>query len=285
MVRRSVLFSPGDSASKLRKAPTSGADVVVFDFEDGVAPERKPEARETVSELLADPAFDPDCEVWIRVNPDPETAGADLDALDSLDAVDARAPDAVALPKVEATSDVDTIVELLAGRGLDCPLIAIVETATGVLSARDIGGADPVDALCFGAEDYAADVGAGRTEEGTEVLYAREHVVAAAAAAGVDAIDTIFSDFEDEAGLRADARFARQLGFDGKFAIHPVQVAPINAAVAPDPEEVAWARRVLAARDEHPGEGVFRVEGEMIDAPLLARAERIVSLTEEIDDD
>jgi citrate lyase beta subunit len=108
--------------------------------------------------------------------------------------------------------------------------------------------------------------------------------VAAAAAAGVDAIDTIHPDFEDEEGLREDARFARRIGFDGKFAIHPAQVDPINDAFAPDPEEVEWARRVLAAREEHDGEGVFRVGGEMIDAPLIARAERTVALAEEIED-
>lgn len=279
MARRSVLFSPGDSPSKLRKAPNSGADVVVFDFEDGVAPERKADAREAVSGILADPSFDPDCEVWVRVNPASGAAEADVAALDG------RSPDAVVLPKAEAPSDVRTVAGLLSERGLDCPLVPLVETAAGVLSAREIARTEPVDALSFGAEDYAADVGAARTDEGTEVLYAREHVVAAAAAADVYVIDTIYPDFEDVEGLRADARFARQLGFDGKFAIHPAQVEPINAAFAPDPEELEWARRVLATREEHEGDGVFRVDGEMIDAPLVARAERIVSLADETEDD
>ena len=115
------------------------------------------------------------------------------------------------------------------------------------------------------------------------MLYARDHVVAAAAAAGVAASDAIHPDFEDEAGLRADASFARRIGFDGKFAIHPAQVGPINEAFTPDREEVEWARRVLAARDEHEGQGVFRVDGEMIDAPLVARAERTLTLAEEIE--
>ena len=279
MVRRSVLFSPGDSPSKLRKAPEAGADVVVFDLEDGVAPARKPEARENVAELLSDPSFDPDAEVWVRVNPVRELFEDDLEALDGTD------PDAVMVPKVEDAAEVERIAGLLAEASLPKPVVVVVETAAGVLSAREIAAADPVDALCFGAEDYAADVGAARTAEGTEVLYAREHVVAAAAAAGVDAIDTIHADFEDEAGLRADTRFARRIGFDGKFAIHPAQVGPINEAFAPDREEVEWARRVLAVRDEHEGEGVFRVDGEMIDAPLVARAERTLALGEEIEED
>jgi len=279
MVRRSVLFSPGDSPSKLRKAPGTGADVVVYDLEDGVAPERKPEARENVAELLADPSFDPDPEVWVRVNPVPELLDADLEAIEGIE------PDAVVAPKVEAAGTVEDLADRLAGAGIECPVAVVVETAAGVLAAREIAAAAPVEVLCFGAEDYAADVGASRTEDGTEVLYAREHVVASAAAADVDAIDTIFPDIEDEAGLRADARFARRIGFDGKFAIHPAQVGPINEAFAPDPEEVEWARRVLAARDEHDGEGVFRVAGEMIDAPLIARAERTVALAEEVEDD
>jgi citrate lyase subunit beta/citryl-CoA lyase len=109
------------------------------------------------------------------------------------------------------------------------------------------------------------------------VLHAREHVVLAASAAGVDAIDTVYTDFEDEAGLRGETAFARDLGYDGKLAIHPAQVAPINEAFTPDPERVEWARRVLDARAAATAQGkaVFAVDGEMIDAPLVAQAERI----------
>jgi citrate lyase subunit beta/citryl-CoA lyase len=109
------------------------------------------------------------------------------------------------------------------------------------------------------------------------VLHAREHVVLAASAAGVDAIDTVYTDFEDEEGLRAETAFARDLGYDGKLAIHPAQVAPINEAFTPDSERIEWAKRVLAAREEArtEGQGVFAVDGEMIDAPLVAQAERI----------
>ena len=148
----------------------------------------------------------------------------------------------------------------------------------GVLAAEAIAAADATDALAFGAEDLAADVGATRTDEGTEVLYAREHVVLAASAAGVDAIDTVYTDFSDEAGLREDAAFARRLGYDGKLAIHPAQVGPITEAFTPDPEDVEWAESVLDARDEAEREGraVFQVDGEMIDAPLIAQAERIL---------
>jgi citrate lyase subunit beta/citryl-CoA lyase len=110
------------------------------------------------------------------------------------------------------------------------------------------------------------------------VLYAREHVVLAASAAGVDALDTVYTDFSDTAGLREETAFALGLGYDGKLAIHPSQVEPINEAFTPDPDEIEWASRVLDARDEaeREGRGVFSVDGEMIDAPLVAQAERIV---------
>ncbi len=277
MVRRSVLFSPGDRPEMLRKAPHAGADVVVFDLEDAVAPERKAEARKAVREVLADPGFDPECEVCVRVNPTGVAADADLEDV----AGDVRL-DSVMLPKAASADDVDALADLLDEHGLDVPVLALVETAAGVLHAESVATADATDALLFGAEDLSADVGATRTDEGTEVLYAREHVVLAASAAGVDAIDTVYTDFEDADGLAEETRFAARLGYDGKMAIHPAQVEPINEAFTPDPDDVAWAERVLDARDaaEAEGRGVFRVDGEMIDAPLVARAERIVARAE-----
>lgn len=270
MARRSVLFSPGDRPDMLRKAPGAGADVIVFDLEDAVAPARKAEGRAAVAEVLGDPAFDPDVEVCVRVNPGP--AAADDVASFPAD----HPPDAVMVPKATAARDVEQVADLLADRGLDLPLFPLVETAAGVLGAEAIAATPPTAALVFGAEDLAADLGATRTDAGTEVLYARERVVVAAAAAGVAAIDTVHTDFEDEAGLREDAAFAVQLGFDGKLAIHPSQVPIINAAFTPGADEIEWARRVLAARDAAGDRGVFRVDGEMIDAPLIAQAERIV---------
>ncbi|MEZ3164522.1 CoA ester lyase [Halorubrum sp. RMP-47] len=285
MPRRSLLFSPGDSPDLMRKAPRSDADVICFDLEDAVAPARKDEARAAVREVLADPAFDPDAEVCVRLTA--ESPAADLDGVVGTDAESAAEPagdgasvrlDAVMLPKVESDSRVDDVADLCAERGRDPAVFALVETAAGVLAAEAVAAADATDALAFGAEDLAADVGATRTDEGTEVLYAREHVVLAASAAGVDAIDTVYTDFSDEAGLREDAAFARRLGYDGKLAIHPAQVGPITEAFTPDPEDVEWAESVLDARDEAEEEGraVFQVDGEMIDAPLIAQAERIL---------
>ncbi|QWC19974.1 CoA ester lyase [Halorubrum sp. 2020YC2] len=285
MARRSLLFSPGDSPDLMRKAPGAGADVICFDLEDAVAPARKDEARAAVREVLSDPAFDPDAEVCVRLTV--ESPAADLDGVLGGDAggesgaeseTDDVRLDAVMLPKVEAPGRVADAAALCAERGRDPAVFALVETAAGVLSAQSIAAADPTDALAFGAEDLAADVGATRTDEGTEVLYAREHVVLAASAADVDALDTVYTDFSDDAGLREDAAFARRLGYDGKLAIHPAQVAPITEAFTPDPADVEWAETVLDARGEAEREGraVFEVDGEMIDAPLIAQAERIL---------
>ena len=281
MVRRSVMFTPGDRAEMLRKAPDAGADVVVFDLEDAVSVDRKDAARETVRSVLTAPGFEPDCEVCVRVNPVGLGADDDLETVFGDDSVEV---DSVMLPKTESSSDVETLVGLLAGYDPSISVLALVESARGVLAAAEIAAVDATDALVFGAEDLAADVGATRTADGLEVLYARERTVLAAAANNVDAIDTVYTDFGDEAGLVEDTQFAIELGYDGKMAIHPSQVDPINDAFTPDPEELEWAWAVLEGNREAAGRGVFEVDGEMIDAPLIAQAERIVERAEVADD-
>jgi citrate lyase subunit beta/citryl-CoA lyase len=274
MPRRSVLFSPGDEPELMRKAPDSGADTVVFDLEDAVVPGRKAEAREAVSTVLTDPAFDPDCEVCVRVNPEPELAERDLE---TVLAGDPRI-DSVMVPKAGAAADAREMADRLDDHGYELPLLALCESAAGVLSAEEIAAAPAVDAVAFGAEDLSADIGATRTEGGEEVSHARQQVVLAAGAAGVDAIDTVFTDIGEPDRLAEETAVATQLGYDGKMAIHPAQVEVINEAFTPDADAVEWARRVLEAREaaDAEGRGVFRVDDEMIDAPLIARAERIL---------
>jgi len=278
MARRSVLFSPGDQPDLLRNALDSGADTVVFDLEDAVVPDRKAEARAAVREVLDEAAAtdggdSPSPEVCVRVQPPGRGAAADLDAV-----LDGARPDALVCPKAAEATDVTDLAALARERDADPPILALVETAAGVLHAEAVAAAAPTDALVFGAEDLAADIGATRTDEGTEVLHAREHVVLAARAAGVDAVDTVYTDFGDTDGLREDAEFARQLGYDGKLAIHPAQVEPIHEAFTPDPDRVAWAERVREAREaaDREGRGVFTVDGEMVDAPLVAQAARVL---------
>ncbi|SEW00263.1 HpcH/HpaI aldolase/citrate lyase family protein [Natrinema salifodinae] len=275
MARRSVLFSPGDRPELCRKAPGAGADVIVFDLEDAVAPTRKGEAREAVRSVLSDPEFDPDCEVCVRVTATDDSIADDLDAL--LGGGTDVALDAVMLPKIGSPDDVRALVDELGKYGAEFPVFALLESASGILAADEIAAVPATDALVFGAEDLAADVGATRTDEGTEVLYARERVVLAAAATDCAAIDTLVTDFEDETALREDTEFSIQLGYDGKLAIHPAQVDVINRAFTPSQEDREWAERVLAAKREADaeGRGVFEIDGEMIDAPLIAQARRI----------
>lgn len=282
MARRSVLFSPGDKPELMRKAPGTGADTIVFDLEDAVAPGRKGEARDAVAGVLTDQSFDPDCEVCVRINPDPETASADIESVLS----DESRLDAVMFPKVESKEDVETLYGLLHPQGRELPAIALCESAQGILSAEEIAAADPVDAVAFGAEDLSADIGATRTESGEEVSYARQHVVLAAGAAGIDAIDTVFTDIEGTDRLAEETAFARRLGYDGKLAIHPAQVDVINDAFTPSSDDVEWAKRVLAAVGdaESSQRGVFRVDDEMVDAPLIARAENIMDRYEAASD-
>jgi citrate lyase subunit beta/citryl-CoA lyase len=261
----------------MRNAPETGADMVCYDLEDAVAPDEKTAARKAVHEVLSDPEFDPDCEVTIRVSV--EGATADLDAILGESSADVRL-DAVMVPKVAAAKDVKWVADLLAERDRELPLLSLVESARGVLNAEEIADAEATDALVFGAEDLAANLGATRTEEGTEVLHARQQVVLAASAAGVDAIDTVHTDFGDEDGLRRQTGTAREFGYDGKMAIHPTQVSIINDAFTPEPARIEWAEKVITARDEAAaeGKGVFTVDGEMIDAPLIAQAKRVLDL-------
>lgn len=274
--RRSLLFSPGDQPDLVRKAARAEPDVITIDLEDAVVPDAKPAAREAVTELLSDSGFRADCraadaELCVRLSrADP---AADADALAAAD----EPPDSVMLAKASDADAVDDTAGLLADRDLPTRVLALVESARGVVAAAAIADHPATDALLFGAEDFAADVGATRTESGREVTYARQRVVTSAAAAGIDAIDTLYTEFEDEQGLRAATETAVGFGYDGKMAIHPAQVGPINEAFTPDPDRVAWAERVLGARDRaaETGRGVFEVDGEMVDAPLIAQAERV----------
>ena len=250
MVRRSVLFSPGDQPELLRKAPSSGADVVVFDLEDAVVPEKKATARDCVADAVANAVAErtTDCEVCVRINPLEGGGRTDLQAFSS-------PPDSVMLPKVTDKTDVSMLADALSEHGFEIPILALLETASGVLNATEIAAVSETDAVLFGAEDLSADIGATRTESGMEVLVARQHVVLAAANADVDAIDTLVTDFRDTERLKDDTERAREWGFDGKMAIHPAQVPVINDAFTPTAEEIEWAERVMAAHEQAQTEG------------------------------
>jgi citrate lyase subunit beta/citryl-CoA lyase len=187
--------------------------------------------------------------------------------------------DAIVLPKAESAADVEHVAKA-ATSGCVIPLL---ETARGIVNAAAIAGATAnIPALLFGAEDFTAQLGIPRTVDGEEILLSRSQVVLAAAAVGADAIDAVFVDLNSPDQLRRDAVRARALGFRGKMAIHPDQLAVINEVFTPAAEEVAAARRLIAASDaaQAAGEGAFRHENRMVDAPVIARARRIIALAD-----
>jgi citrate lyase subunit beta / citryl-CoA lyase len=278
-IRRSRLYAPGNNPRLLVGIELHGADCVLLDLEDSVPPAEKASARILVKHLLATIAFP---EVWVRINP------LDGEGKDDLAEVLLGRPHGVCLPKAEAPGDVTALAEALARleetMGIEVggtSILPILETGKGVLHAEEIASADPrVVAIAFGAEDYTRDLGGRRTRDA--LLFARSHVAAAAAAAGVQASDTVFADVEDEAGLVAEATEARDLGFSGKGVINPRQIGPVHRVFSPSEAEIAQAKRVVDAAEqaEARGSGAVALEGKMIDRPVLARAQRILRLAE-----
>ena len=279
MVRRSLLYCPGDDRGMMEKAVETDADTVIFDLEDAVAPAAKAEARETVRSLLDDLRIETP-ERCVRINPYDDGGRADVEAV--VGGV-STPPDSIALPKVDDAATVAALEEHLADLDAgDVDIIPLIETAAGAIAADEIASAAGVDAVAYGDQDFTANIGATVTADKTESLYARQRIVVAAAAAGVDAIDTVFTDIGDRDGLREQAEFVVSLGFDGKLAIHPDQVPVINDAFTPTDEQLEWAEKVLAAQERatESEKGVFTVDGQMIDPPLVERARTFVARAE-----
>jgi citrate lyase beta subunit len=280
-LRRSLLFMPGDSVRKMEKATSLGADSIIADLEDAVAISQKQAARQTVAACFARLEFGPS-ERLIRINP-VSTPLWEEDVAQTI----AAGPDGYVLPKVESAEQVQTVsarlAELETSHGLvpgSIRLLAQIETAMGVLRAGEIAGADSrLDALLFGAEDLAGDMGARRSREGWEIFYARGAVVIAAAAYGLPAIDTVYLELADSDGLTAECHLARGMGFSGKLAIHPRQVEVINRAFSPTAEEIAQAQRLIDAFDaqQAAGTGVFEMDGKMVDMPVVLAARKVVA--------
>jgi len=284
---RSLLFVPGDSPRKLAKGLESGADALILDLEDSVATDRKPDARATSLAFLKEAGTaDKRPRLLVRVN------GLDTGLTDAdLDAVVAGRPDAILLPKAEGGPSVIHLDAKLAARealvGLPDGAIGIMaiatETAAALFAAGTYAGSSPrLTALTWGAEDLSADIGAetNRDQDGNftgPFRLARSLCVAAAAAAKVAALDTVFVDFRNAEGLRREAQEARRDGFVGKLAIHPGQVTVINEVFTPAPAEIAKAEAVIAAFAAAPGVGVVGIDGVMYDRPHLERAKRLLA--------
>ena len=267
---RSLLFVPGDRPDRFAKAAASGADAVILDLEDSVVPDAKPGAREAVARAVAEGL---EAAVLVRVNPlGTAECQADLEALVGL------APAGVLLPKAEGPDDVAALHD-----ALGAPVLPIAtETPRGVFALGNYASvADRLLGLTWGAEDLPAAIGASASRDGKGALLppyqmVRSLALFAAHAAGVAAVETVFPRLEDEAGLERTVAEARRDGFTGMMAVHPKQVAAINAGFTPDEAELAHARAVVAAFAAEPGAGVLRLDGKMIDRPHLLQAERVL---------
>lgn len=274
---RSLLFVPGDDARKLKKAAQCAADALIMDLEDSVAAARKDAAREITAAALDHPATGAQRR-FVRLNP------FDSGRLpDDLAALLPSGPDGFVLPKASGAQAVRRLSRLLdqAGAPAHCSIIAIASETPQAVQALSVDDwRDPrLEGLMWGAEDLAAELGATRNRvQGRPTqpfALARNLTLIAAKAADVIAIDTIYADFRDEAGLQAEAEDAAADGFDAKAAIHPAQLPPINAAFTPSTAAVDWAERVVAALSTAQA-GVVSIDGQMIDQPHLRQARRIL---------
>ena len=279
MTLRSLLFVPGDRPERMEKALGLGADALILDLEDAVAPEKKPEARRAVADFVR---AHPDANLWVRINPlDGAEVAHDLAAIADVH------PAGIVLPKAEGGASVADLVRRLDGQGnITSRILAIAtETPAAIFQLGTYGGHDRLEGLTWGAEDLPAAIGAATSREADGSFtppyeLARSLCLFGAAAAGVAPIETVYPNFRDLDGLAAYAARARRDGFTGMMAIHPAQVPVINAAFTPSEAEVAHARAVVAAFDANPGVGALQIDGKMIDRPHLVQARRILELTE-----
>ncbi|MBR7163653.1 MAG: CoA ester lyase [Clostridia bacterium] len=283
-MRRSMLFLPGNNPNMLINGNCFGADAVIFDLEDAVSPQEKDAARILVRNTMRYMDFN-GCEMIVRINSiDTDYWKKDLDSLLP------EKPAIILLPKTCTPEDVllaDEYMTQVEGKcGIEkgtVGLMPLIETALGVENSYRIAScSNRVKALFLGAEDLTADLQCKRTKEGREIEYARTRLVVAARAAGVDVYDTPFTDVNDDAGIVEDAKTAKELGFTGKASISPRHVETINAVFSPTQAEIDYAYEVMGAITlaKQMGKGAISLHGKMIDAPIVARAERTISMAE-----
>ena len=281
-LRRTSLYIPGNNPAMLINADVYGADSVIFDLEDAIPVTEKDAARILVRNALRTFSYS-GVEITVRVNALSTPFGRE-----DFEEIVPLAPSLIRLPKCETADDIvraDSVMsELEENFALEVGavgIVPIVESAFGASNLLAIAKASPrVVALNFGAEDYTADLGAERTKEGRELDDVRAKVVAAARIAGVQALDSVFADINDAEGLFDEALRVRRLGFDGKSVIHPRQVCVVHSAFTPSEREIDHAERVVRALEEAEASrsGVAVLNGRMIDAPVAAKARRILAL-------
>ncbi len=281
-LRRTMLFVPGNNPGMIQDAYIYGSDSIMFDLEDSVSILEKDAARALVYEALTTLDFN-GTEIVVRVNSLDSEMG-----IDDLEAMVRAQPHVIRLPKTETADDIIVCereiarIEKEAGIPVGTTrMIAAIESAAGVLNAKEIAlASDRLVGIALGAEDYVTNLKTNRSEDGIELLFARSMILLAARAAGIAAIDTVYSDVDNEEGLKKEASLIKQLGFDGKSVINPRQIAIINEIYTPSEKEIKKSRAVLEAIAEanRKGSGVIALNGKMIDKPVVERAQRVIDL-------
>ena len=280
-LRRTMMFVPGANAAMLRDAPLYGADSVMFDLEDAVSLNEKDSARTLVHFALK--TFDYSAiETVVRIN------GLDTVGALDIEAMVLAGVNVIRLPKTETAQDIIDVAAVITQveEENDLPvgttkMMDAIESAEGVLNARDIATAsDRLIGIALGVEDYVTNMKTRRYPDGQELLFARSMILHAARAAGIAAIDTVFSDINDTDGFIAETTRIKQLGFDGKSVINPRQIPLVNGIYAPSKAEIQQAKEVIwAIREaESKGSGVISLNGKMVDKPIVERAERVIAL-------
>lgn len=284
-LRRSMMFVPGNNPGMLQNAGIYGADSLIFDLEDSVAITEKDSARELVFQAIRTVRYP--AEIAIRIN-HIRTPFGRLDLAKIL----AAQPDLIRLPMTESAAEIQTVDEIIteaeARHGFPAGgirMMAAVETAKGLLKAYEIASASPrMVALAIGGEDFVADLHTSRSKQGRELFVARSEIVLAARAAGINAIDTVFSDVNDTEGFILETTAIKEMGFDGKSVVNPRQIQLVHDIFTPTGKEIDHANRVLAAYAEAMAKksGVISLNGKMIDLPIVARAERTLAYAQAV---
>ncbi|WP_375708877.1 citrate (pro-3S)-lyase subunit beta [Streptococcus dysgalactiae] len=280
-LRRTMMFVPGANAAMLRDAPLFGADSVMFDLEDSVSLKEKDTSRAFVHFALK--TFDySSVETVVRVN------GLDSCGALDIEAVVLAGVNVIRLPKTETAQDivdVEAVIERVEREnGIEVGrtrMMAAIESAEGVLNAREIAKASKrLIGIALGAEDYVTNMKTRRYPDGQELFFARSMILHAARAAGIAAIDTVYSDVNNTEGFQNEVRMIKQLGFDGKSVINPRQIPLVNEIYTPTEKEIDHAKQVIwAIREaESKGSGVISLNGKMVDKPIVERAERVIAL-------
>lgn len=285
-IRRTMLFIPGNNPSMILNGDVFGSDSIIYDLEDAVSPGEKDSARILVRNILSRGKFN-NVERVIRINSlNTEFWKKDIDEILPIGI------DAILLPKSEKKEDIYAVEAYIkeVGEKLNIDtskvsIIPLIESALGVENAFEIGkSSKKISALFLGAEDLTASLGAKRTKKGDEIFYSRSRLVVAGRAAGIDIIDTPFTDVNDDEGLKIDAKFAKDLGFTGKSVISPRHIDAVNEVFTPSLEDYEYAKRVLYTieKAEKEGKGVVALDGKMIDAPIVNRAKQVIHMWDNI---